>query len=205
MASDARSPAHRSAIATAISKSVLSPGAAIGTRFALEPGRGRSAVPVLSPMLGAALSVAVLGAALTFGTSLGHLVNSPRQQGWNWDVLVGNPNDLNDRLVQDGHLLATNRYVGAYSAIAILASQDQGTATIDNVDGADPDRDRPTQGNRLPATATGTSASSRRPDRARHPDPRPAAPPGGPDRADLDATRVADTAHRGPHDRPLDR
>ena len=106
MASDARSPAHRSAIATAISKSGLSPGAAIGTRFALEPGRGRSAVPVLSPMLGAALSVAVLGAALTFGTSLGHLVNSPRQQGWNWDVLVGNPNDLNDRLVQDGRLLA---------------------------------------------------------------------------------------------------
>ena len=133
VASDARSPAHRSAIATAISKSGLSPGAAIGTCFALEPGRGRSAVPVLSPMLGAALSVAVLGAALTFGTSLGHLVNSPRQQGWNWDVLVGNPNDLNDRLVQDGRLLAANRYVGAYSAIAILASQDQGTATIDSV------------------------------------------------------------------------
>ena len=133
MASDARSPAHRSAIATAISKNVRSPGAAIGTRFALEPGRGRSAVPVLSPMLGAALSVAVLGAALVFGTSLGHLIHSPRQQGWNWDVLVGNPNDLNDELVQGGHLLATNRFVGAYSAIAILASQDQGTATIDSV------------------------------------------------------------------------
>ncbi len=131
--SDGRSPAHRSAVATAISKSALSPGAAIGTRFALEPGRGRSAVPVLTPILGAALSVAVLGAALTFGSSLGHLVNSPGQQGWNWDVLVGNPNDLNDRLVQDGKLLANNRYVGAYSAIAILASQDQGTATIDNL------------------------------------------------------------------------
>ncbi len=112
-------------------KTGLSPSAAVGTWFALQPGRGRSSAPVVMPMLSAALSVAVLGAALTFGTSLGHLVSSPRQQGWNWDVLIGNPNDLHDRIAQDGRLLATNPYVAAYSAIAILASQDQGTATID--------------------------------------------------------------------------
>ena len=112
-------------------KTGLSPAAAVGTWFALQPGRGRSSAPVVMPMLSAALSVAVLGAALTFGTSLGHLVSSPTQQGWNWDVLIGNPNDLHDRIAQDGRLLATNPYVAAYSAIAILASQDQGTATID--------------------------------------------------------------------------
>ncbi len=112
-------------------KTGLSPAAAVGTWFALQPGHGRSSAPVVMPMLSAALSVAVLGAALTFGTSLGHLVSSPRQQGWNWDVLIGNPNDLHDRIREDGRLLATNPNVAAYSAIAILASQDQGTATID--------------------------------------------------------------------------
>ncbi len=122
---------HRSGVATVISRTLPAPEAAIGTRFALEPGRGRMSVPVTTPIVGAALAIAVLGAALTFGASLGHLVSSPRQEGWNWNVLIGNPNDLNDRLAQDGRLLARNPYVAGYSAIAILASQSQGTVTID--------------------------------------------------------------------------
>jgi ABC-type lipoprotein release transport system permease subunit len=124
-------PAHPSAVAAAVSRTVTRPSAGIGTRFALESGRGRAAVPVVTPMLGAALAVAVLGAALTFGTSLAHLVASPRQQGWNWDVLVGNPNDMTDRLAQDSRLLAQNRYVSGYSALALLASQGQGGSSID--------------------------------------------------------------------------
>ena len=116
-----------------LSKSPLPPEAVIGTRLALESGTGRTAVPVVTAMLTGALAVTMLAAALTFGTSLNHLVTSPRQQGWNWDALVGNPNDLNDRIAQDGKLLAHDRFVGAYSAIAILASQDQGVANIDGV------------------------------------------------------------------------
>ncbi len=84
-------------------------------------------------MLTGVLAVGVLSAALTFGTSLNHLVSSPRQQGWNWDVLVGNPNDLNNRIAQDGKLLADDRFVRAYSAIAIIASQEQGVANVDGV------------------------------------------------------------------------
>ncbi len=126
-------PIRRSRIATTLSRSSLPPGAAIGTRFALDPGGGRSDVPVRTAMLGAAFSVAMLGAVLTFVASLDHLFSSPHQQGWNWNVLVGNPNDLNDRLAQDGQLLAHNPSVGSYSAIAILASQGQGDATIDGV------------------------------------------------------------------------
>jgi hypothetical protein len=113
-AADGGGPVRRSRVATLVSRTGLPPQAAIGTRFALEPGRGRSAMPVFLPMVGAALSVAVLGAALTFGSSLGHLVSTPRQQGWNWDVLIGNPNDLHDRIVDDGRLLAKNPDVGAY-------------------------------------------------------------------------------------------
>jgi ABC-type antimicrobial peptide transport system permease subunit len=119
-AADGRRLAYRRAAWAQLSKSPLPPEAVIGTRLALEPGTGRTAVPVMTAMLTGALAVAMLAAALTFGTSLNHLVTSPRQQGWNWDALVGNPNDLNDRIAQDGKLLAHDRFVGAYSAIAIL-------------------------------------------------------------------------------------
>jgi hypothetical protein len=124
---------YRRAAWAQLSRSPLPPEAVIGTRLALESGRGRTAVPVVSAMLTGVLAVGVLAAALTFGTSLNHLVSSPRQQGWNWDVLVGNPNDLSDRITQDGNILAHDRFVGAYSAIAIIASQDQGVANVDGV------------------------------------------------------------------------
>jgi ABC-type lipoprotein release transport system permease subunit len=108
-----------------------SPVAGIGVRFGLEPGRGRQAVPLVSAMAGAVVAVAALAAALTFGASLGRLLDSPRQQGWNWDVLVGNPNTLTDQEARAGALLAHNRLIGGYSAIAILAGANQGNAVID--------------------------------------------------------------------------
>jgi ABC-type lipoprotein release transport system permease subunit len=101
----------------------------IGVRFGLV--RGRGSVPVVTAMFGAIVSVAVLAAALTFGTSLQRLLNNPTQQGWNWDVLVGNPNAMTNQEAHDATLLAHNRFVGAYSAIAILAGASQGTAVID--------------------------------------------------------------------------
>jgi ABC-type lipoprotein release transport system permease subunit len=101
----------------------------MGVRFGLV--RGRGSVPVVTAIFGAVVSVAALAAALTFGTSLQHLLNSPSQQGWNWDVLVGNPNTMTDQEAHAGRLLAQNHFVGAYSAIAILAGASQGTAVID--------------------------------------------------------------------------
>jgi putative ABC transport system permease protein len=128
-----RGPSYRRGAWAKLSKSPLPPEAVIGTRLALESGSGRTAVPVVTAMFTGALAVAMLAAALTFGTSLNQLVTSPRQQGWNWDALVGNPNDLSDRIAQDGKLLAHDRFVGAYSAIAILASQSEGVANFDGV------------------------------------------------------------------------
>jgi putative ABC transport system permease protein len=84
-------------------------------------------------MMAAVLAIAAVTAALTFRTSLEHLVNTPRQQGWNWDVLVGNPNDQSDREAQGAALLARNRLVGSYSAIAVLAGQNAGTIDLDGV------------------------------------------------------------------------
>ena len=60
--------------------------AATGARFALEPGRGHTAVPVRSALAGTALSVLTVVAAFTFGANLLHLVHTPRLYGQTWDV-----------------------------------------------------------------------------------------------------------------------
>src|SRR5436305_1660800 len=62
--------------------------AATGARFALQPGRGRTAVPVRSALAGTALSVLTVVAAYTFGANLLHLVHTPRLYGQSWDVAV---------------------------------------------------------------------------------------------------------------------
>ena len=56
--------------------------------MALEPGRGRTAVPVRSTMFGVAISVAALTAALLFAASLNHVLVTPRLSGLTWDALV---------------------------------------------------------------------------------------------------------------------
>jgi hypothetical protein len=48
--------------------------AVTGVRLALEPGRGRSAMPVRSALAGTALPVLAVAAAFTFGANLLHLV-----------------------------------------------------------------------------------------------------------------------------------
>ena len=65
-----------------------SPAAVSGARFALEPGRGRTAVPVRSTILGAVLGLAALTMAFTFGAGLNHLLATPRLYGSTWDARV---------------------------------------------------------------------------------------------------------------------
>jgi hypothetical protein len=61
---------------------------AAGVRLALEPGRGRTAVPVRAALAGTALSVLAVTAALTFGANLVHLVNTPRLYGQRWHAAI---------------------------------------------------------------------------------------------------------------------
>ena len=62
--------------------------AVVGLRLAVEPGRGRTAVPVRSVMSGVAIAVLALVAAMTFGSSLTALVATPRLYGWAWDATL---------------------------------------------------------------------------------------------------------------------
>jgi ABC-type lipoprotein release transport system permease subunit len=96
--------------------------AVAGVRLAMERGRGRAAVPVRSAIVACALGAATLAGALSFSASLGHLLDSPRLYGWNWDAVVGN-SVFADRAART---IAANSWVAADSA---------GTITDVGVDG----------------------------------------------------------------------
>ena len=98
-----------SAAVSRLARAGASPSLVAGVRMALEPGRGRSAVPMRTTLAGLVLAVAALSAALVFGASLDHLLTTPRLYGWNWDLEVtnygsGNRPNLNPRA---GSLAAT--------------------------------------------------------------------------------------------------
>jgi len=53
--------------------------------MALEPGKGRTAMPVRSASVAAVFGLASVTAVLVFASSLGHLVATPKLYGWTWD------------------------------------------------------------------------------------------------------------------------
>jgi hypothetical protein len=83
----ARAPrlTRRSTLARAAGTSGMPISVEAGIRFALEPGTGRTSVPVRSAIAGAVLAVTVVVATLTFGASLDSLVSHPVLYGWNWN------------------------------------------------------------------------------------------------------------------------
>ena len=87
-----RVPSRPSWVTSATSTGALPVAATVGVRFALDPGRGRTSVPVRAVLVGGALAVALVVATLTFGSSLHTLVSHPSLYGWDWDYML-NPSD----------------------------------------------------------------------------------------------------------------
>jgi FtsX-like permease family len=105
----------------------LPASAVAGLRFALEPGRGRTAVPVRSVVAGAVLAVLVGIATLTFGASLGTLISHPALYGWNFDYALYSTDGygvLPPSLV--GPMLAGDRSVAATTGAYFLTAQIDG-------------------------------------------------------------------------------
>jgi putative ABC transport system permease protein len=73
----------------AIAATGLPPTTVLGVRMAIEPGRGRTSVPIRTTILGTTFGLVALIAALTFSASLDRLVATPYLYGWNWDALTG--------------------------------------------------------------------------------------------------------------------
>jgi hypothetical protein len=95
----------------------------VGVRFALEPGRGRTSVPVRSALIGTAIAVAMVVATLTFASSLNTLVSHPELYGWNWTYALYPANNVPP---QARKLLSTDKHVAAWSGVNYT------DATIDN-------------------------------------------------------------------------
>ncbi len=135
-----RSPVRRHPVVSrAAASSWVSTPALTGVRFALDPGRGRTSVPVRSAILGAILAVIVTVAALVFGSSLNTLVNTPRLYGWNWNYAIeanAGYGDVPEPLA--GHLLAQDSSVAATSGVYFetFAFDGQGVPVLGMTPGA---------------------------------------------------------------------
>jgi len=80
--------ARTSGVAQFAAASGLPAPGVIGVRFALEPGRGRTAAPVRSALVGTALAVGLVVTTLTFASGLQRLISHPALYGWNWNYML---------------------------------------------------------------------------------------------------------------------
>jgi len=88
--SAARTPelSRRSPVVAAAVSAGLPVAAVVGARFALEAGRGRSAVPVRPAIAGAIAGVLGVLAALTFSAGISDAVANPARFGQTWDLIA---------------------------------------------------------------------------------------------------------------------
>lgn len=90
----------------------MSVAGVVGVHFALEPGRGRTAVPVRSVLVGTVLAVAMVIATLTFASGLQTLVSHPALYGWNWNYAINPTNSVPPTTLK---LLGQDPEVAAYT------------------------------------------------------------------------------------------
>ncbi|MCU1426406.1 MAG: hypothetical protein JWL83_406 [Actinomycetia bacterium] len=83
----------------------------------LSGDRSQAALRKRGAALALVAAIASVTAVLTFSTNLAHLIDTPRLQGWNFDVLVGNKNTQTDQQARGVRLLAKNPLVGGFSSI----------------------------------------------------------------------------------------
>jgi len=114
----ARSRGRGSRIARWMARQGFPSPAVTGIRLAFEPGSDRTAVPVRSAVLGTALALGAVIAALVFGSSLAHVIDDPRLAGWNWDVAVGNPHS-GDTSAQTIPRLRADASLAGFTATAL--------------------------------------------------------------------------------------
>jgi hypothetical protein len=125
-----RTPRRPSPVAERVARAGATPSAVTGIRLALEPGRGETAAPARTAMVGVVVAVTAVAASLTFAGSLDRLARTPALQGWNWDAVVGNPNDQPD-IGPKARLLARNPLVSGYTLVEQIPDKlDVGGAAV---------------------------------------------------------------------------
>jgi ABC-type lipoprotein release transport system permease subunit len=97
---DASTSGRPSFVATMFAQASMPASGVAGAQLAFQAGRGAAAVPVRSSVIGVAFGIAVLISAVTFGSSLNRLIDTPQLYGRSWDAFLthyGDGPDLRDR------------------------------------------------------------------------------------------------------------
>lgn len=124
-------PARKPSFADGLARAGMPTPTVTGVRLALEPGRGRSAVPVRTILLGVTLGVAVLAAALTFQDSLAGLLKSPEDYGLRWDALLTEDFGTDARV--HGDRLNANPAVASFAAGSLAVPLDIGEHRVEAI------------------------------------------------------------------------
>lgn len=106
------STTHRSGVLRAVQTTGMPVAGVMGVHFAFESGRGRTAVPVRSVLVGTVVAVALVVATLTFASGFSTLVSHPPLYGWNWNYVLNPTNDVPPATMA---LLRRDRDVAAFS------------------------------------------------------------------------------------------
>jgi putative ABC transport system permease protein len=125
-AARAQAPDRGSALVRAGLGSGLGATGVAGLRFALEPGRGRTAVPVRSVLTGAVLAVTVVAATLTFGASLTNLIARPALYGWNFSYALYSTDGWGPFPAQVTPILDRDKLIAASTGVYFLTVQIDG-------------------------------------------------------------------------------
>ncbi len=103
----------------------------LGMRMAFEPGRGRTAVPVRSALVGTTVAVAAVVAAMVFGASFLGLVGTPHLYGQNWpqelNLQAGAvPGAIGEKVL--AQIRGLTQYAGGnYGEVSVAAPASSGT------------------------------------------------------------------------------
>lgn len=116
-------PGNGSSLARLGANAGMPVSAVAGLHFAFESGRGRSAVPVRSVLIGVTLAVAMIGATLTFGSGLSTLVSHPPLYGWNWDYAINGNSIVPPQALE---AIKTSPLVSAWSPVDFANAQIDG-------------------------------------------------------------------------------
>ena len=125
-------PGRRSIVASAAAGAGVPVAALIGARFALEPGRGRSALPVRPALMGAVAGVLGVLAAFTFSAGVSDAAANPvrfgqtsQLEGW----LGLNGQDFGPAGEVQRHLAASSEVAGVDDARIAVAQSGQVSIT----------------------------------------------------------------------------
>jgi cell division protein FtsX len=126
-------PERRSTIARAMSRAGAGVPVIIGTRFALEPGRGRRAIPVRPALVGAVTGVLGVVAAFTFSHGVSDAADHPQRFGQTFQLgafLGLNNRDFSavDPLIS--FLLAQPEVTGVVDSRTAVATTPDGNDTV---------------------------------------------------------------------------